>query len=62
MKAEYLLPALVDRLIQEGQVAVRALPTRDKWYGVTYQEDKPAVSAAIAQMTAEGLYPDSLWD
>ena len=61
MKAEYLLPTLVGQLIDEGKATVRALSSRDKWYGVTYKEDKPAVSAAIAQMTAEGLYPDKLW-
>jgi len=61
MKAEYLLPTLVGQLISEGLVTVRALSSRDKWYGVTYKEDKPAVSAAIARMTAEGLYPDNLW-
>ena len=62
LKGEYLLPTLVGQLIQEGKATVRALSSGDKWYGVTYQEDKPAVSAAIARMTAEGLYPDSLWD
>ncbi|MDE6841006.1 MAG: NTP transferase domain-containing protein [Oscillospiraceae bacterium] len=61
MKGEYLLPTLVGQLIQEGQATVRALSSGDKWYGVTYQEDKPAVSAAIARMTAQGLYPDNLW-
>ena len=61
MKGEYLLPTLVGQLIQEGQATVRALSSGDRWYGVTYQEDKPAVSAAIAQMTAQGLYPDNLW-
>ena len=62
LKGEYLLPTLVGQLIQEGKATVRALSSGDKWYGVTYQEDKPAVFAAIARMTAEGLYPDSLWD
>mgnify|MGYP002510378596 FL=1 len=62
LKAEYLLPTLVGRLIQQGRATVRALPSGDKWYGVTYQEDKPTVTAAIARMTAEGLYPHSLWD
>ena len=61
LKAEYLLPTLVGRLIDEGAVTVRALSSGDKWYGVTYKEDKPAVSAAIARMTQEGLYPDNLW-
>ena len=62
MKGEYLLPTLVGELIQEGKATVRALSSGDKWYGVTYKEDKPAVAAAIARMTQEGLYPDSLWD
>lgn len=62
LKAEYLLPTLVGRLIQQGRATVRALSSGDKWYGVTYQEDKPTVTAAIARMTAEGLYPHSLWD
>lgn len=61
MKGEYLLPTLVGWLIEEGAASVRALSSGDKWYGVTYQEDKPAVSAAIARMTAQGLYPDNLW-
>ena len=62
LKAEYLLPTLVGRLIQQGRATVRALSSRDKWYGVTYQEDKPTVTSAIARMTAEGLYPQNLWD
>ena len=61
MKAEYLLPTLVGQLIAAGKASVRALSSGDKWYGVTYKEDKPAVSAAIARMTREGLYPDNLW-
>lgn len=61
LKAEYLLPTLVGRLVDEGQARVHALSSGDKWYGVTYKEDKPAVAAAIAGMTREGLYPDELW-
>ena len=61
MKAEYLLPTLVGALIQEGAASVKALSSRDKWYGVTYQEDKPTVAAAIARMTEAGLYPGQLW-
>jgi len=61
LKAEYLLPTLVGQFISEGLVTVRALSSKDKWYGVTYKEDKPAVSNAIVRMTAEGLYPDDLW-
>ena len=38
------------------------LRSTDKWYGVTYQEDKPVVVKAIADKTADGLYPDNLWE
>ena len=61
-KAEYYLPAVADQLIREGRARVRVLPSGDRWYGVTYREDKPAVVSAMAEMTAAGLYPDRLWD
>ncbi len=61
LKGEYFLPSVVDQLIREDKARVKVLLSRDKWYGVTYREDKPAVSAAIAAMTAEGLYPEELW-
>ncbi|MGN1154639.1 MAG: nucleotidyltransferase, partial [Agathobacter sp.] len=41
---------------------VKVLHSPDKWYGVTYQADKPVVVAAIAEKTASGLYPDNLWE
>lgn len=60
-KGEFYLPLLVSRLIGEGKAQVRVLPSEDKWYGVTYREDKPGVVAALADMTARGLYPENLW-
>ena len=60
-KGEDFLPSVVEQLIGEGKAQVKVLLSRDKWYGVTYREDKPAVTAAIAAMTAAGLYPDELW-
>ncbi len=60
-KAEYFLPSVVDQLIGEGKARVQVLLSEDKWYGVTYREDKPTVIAAIAEMTKAGLYPDELW-
>ena len=61
MKGEYYLPTVVSQLIAEGKARVKVLRSRDKWYGVTYQEDKPVVVKAIADMTAGGLYPENLW-
>lgn len=61
MKGEYYLPTVVSQLIAEGRARVKVLRSRDKWYGVTYQEDKPVVVKAIADMTAGGLYPENLW-
>ena len=61
LKGEYFLPSVVDQLIREGKAQVQVLPSEDKWYGVTYREDKPAVISAIAAMTEAGLYPEELW-
>ena len=61
MKAEYYLPTVVSQLLADGKARVKVLRSHDKWYGVTYQEDKPTVVAAIAAMTAQGLYPENLW-
>ena len=61
-KGEYFLPSVVSQLIDEGKARVKVLRSEDKWYGVTYREDKPTVVAAIAEKTASGLYPDQLWE
>ena len=61
-KGEYFLPTVVSQLIDEGRARVKVLRSEDKWYGVTYREDKPTVTAAIAEKTAAGLYPDRLWE
>ncbi len=62
LKGEYFLPSVVTQLLDEGKAKVKVLRSADKWYGVTYREDKPVVVAAIADMTARGLYPDKLWE
>ena len=62
MKGEYFLPSVVSALIGEGKARVKVLKSTDRWYGVTYQADKPVVVAAIAEKTAAGLYPDNLWE
>lgn len=61
LKAEYLLPTVVNDLVKNGRAAVKVLTSQDRWCGVTYQEDKPAVMAAIAEKHAAGLYPEPLW-
>ena len=62
LKGEYFLPSVVTQLLEEKKARVKVLRSSDKWHGVTYREDKPVVVAAIAQMTAAGLYPDQLWE
>ena len=57
MKCEYFLPFVVDELLGENKATVKVLKSTDKWYGVTYKEDKPVVVAAIQRMKDEGLYP-----
>ena len=61
LKGEYFLPGVVDRLIKEGKAEAKVLESHDKWYGVTYKEDKPSVVAALQSMKDKGLYPDKLW-
>ena len=53
---------MVTQLLEEGKARVKVLRSTDKWYGVTYRDDKPVVVQAIADMTAKGLYPDKLWE
>lgn len=61
LKGEYFLPGVVDQLIKEGKASVKVLKSRDKWYGVTYKEDKPGVVNALQALKDKGLYPEKLW-
>ena len=61
LKGEYFLPGVVDTLLKEKKTRVRVLRSRDKWYGVTYKEDKQTVMDALQAMKDKGLYPDVLW-
>lgn len=56
VKAEYLLPTIIDDMIQSGRAQVTVLETQDKWFGVTYQEDKQAVVEAFQDLIDEGVY------
>ncbi len=61
-KCEYFLPAVVSELVEEGKATVAVLESADKWYGMTYKEDKPVVAAAIQEMKDRELYPENLWE
>ncbi len=60
VKAEYLLPTVIDGLLKSGQAKVAVLETRDKWFGVTYAADKQSVMDAFAKLIADGVYPSPL--
>lgn len=60
-KAEFYLPAAVSGMVARGEAAARLLPTSASWFGVTYREDKPRVTAAIAALVASGQYPSPLF-
>ena len=62
VKCEYFLPAVVSGLLEEDKATVAVLASADKWYGMTYKEDKPVVAAAIQKMKDEGVYPKNLWE
>lgn len=62
LKCEYFLPFAVDDLVQEQKATVRVLKTQDRWYGVTYKEDKPMVVKAVQSLKDAGLYPQKLWE
>ena len=61
IKSEYLLPKIIDKLVENGRAKVTVLETRDKWFGVTYKEDKETVVAAIRKLIADGVYPEKLF-
>ena len=60
-KAEYLLPTIIDGLIQEGRTRVKVIDTDARWFGVTYQEDKKAVVQAIRKLIEQGVYQEKLF-
>jgi len=59
-KAEFFLPTAVGRLIAEGSATVKALETAERWFGVTYRQDRDAVARAVAGLTARGVYPENI--
>ena len=61
LTSEYLLPVAVDQLIREGKAKVKVLRSTDRWYGVTYKEDRESVVNALQSLKDKGLYPQILW-
>ena len=61
IKKEYLLPNIVDKLLKEGRANVKVLETQDRWFGVTYKEDKESVQKAFEGLIKDGVYPADLW-
>lgn len=61
LKSECFLPIEVDKLLKAGKATVKVLSSKDKWFGVTYKEDKPFVMESIAKLKEQGVYPDVLW-
>lgn len=62
LKAECFLPIEVDKLLKEKKATVQVLSSKDKWFGVTYKEDKPFVMESIQKLKDAGVYPEKLWE
>jgi hypothetical protein len=62
LKAEYFLPERVGELVAVGRARVKVLRTGERWFGITYKEDKPVVVRAVRGLVEQGVYPPSLWD
>ena len=62
LKSEYLLPNIVDKLLKEERANVKVLETQDRWFGVTYKEDKETVQGAFAGLIRDGVYAAKLWE
>lgn len=62
LKEEYLIPIFLGQLLREGKISIKALETNDKWFGVTYKEDKEAVVASFKDLIEKGVYHSKLWE
>ena len=61
LKAEYLLPIYIDELLQAGKVSVKVLDSNDRWFGVTYKEDKDYVIESFGKLIDAGVYQEELF-
>lgn len=60
-KAEFFIPLMAEELVKTGGAQFKVIPTSSKWFGVTYKEDKPIVQQSLAELVANGTYPENLW-
>ena len=61
IKKEYLLPTIIGNMLANGEVNVKVLESKDRWFGVTYKEDKAAVVQAFKELIAAGVYKENLF-
>ncbi|MEJ2883512.1 nucleotidyltransferase family protein [Pedobacter sp. GR22-6] len=61
LKAEFLIPEVADICINSGNGEIKMIPTKAKWFGVTFKEDAPVVKEELKKLVAEGAYPENLW-
>lgn len=61
MKCEHVIPTAVGELVKQDKISVKVMSSEDRWFGVTYREDKPGVVANIQAYKDQGLYPFDLW-
>lgn len=62
LKSEYYIPSVVSSLLDKNKITVKIIPSQERWYGVTYKEDKILVKAAIERLIKDGIYTDNLWE
>ncbi len=60
-KAEFFIPLIADALVKSGEASFKVIPTDEKWFGVTFKEDKPIVQESINKLIKDGVYPEKLW-
>ena len=60
-KSEFYIPTAVDNLVAAGKKCVKVLRTSDRWFGVTYKQDKQIAQARIEKLIEKGIYPRKLW-
>ena len=62
VKAEFFIPIIGDKFIQDGEGVIKVIPTDAQWFGVTYKEDAPDVQASLNALITKGEYPSKLWN